>query len=140
MKLDKRIGMGNSNLWISLKGVIYLLFFFTLPLIFCLVALYSFTSGIPVKGNLTILATIELAQPGTKISKLPGIEQTMKIVSRHQMIPSCGHLLCSFFYQHFDKFFFKYLLFASLMDTLNFVLKCLLLLASLAATHLKELK
>jgi len=43
---------------------------------------YSFTSGIPVTGNLTILATIEPAKPiGRVLDTYPAIEQTFKVVS-----------------------------------------------------------
>ena len=42
----------------------------------------SFTSGIPVHGNLTILATIEPAKPlGRIVDTYPAIEHTIKVVS-----------------------------------------------------------
>lgn len=42
----------------------------------------NFTSGIPVTGNLTILATIEPAKPyGRILDTYPAIEQTYKVVS-----------------------------------------------------------
>lgn len=52
----------------------------------------SFTSGIPVMGNLTLVATIEPAKPiGRMLDTYPAIEHTMKLVSikpHHHVISS----------------------------------------------------